>query len=963
LTRSRLERLAHGKQLVILDGPSGYGKTTFGEQLLTAAELARARVRLRGSTDAAGLIDAVVRAFRRAGLSDLANSTEGSPDGAVDRLLAALAQRSDPVIIMIDEAQLLTSDGVDALADLASDLPPGCRLIVAGRGIPAHRFQRSCSSVVIGAADLRFEVDEVAEIIGLDPADPLIDDVVRITDRWPAAVALAGANLDSDPSWSPSRPLGERRIVETLLDQLLASLPQTTRRALSSLARLPLLDSEIVEHIGGPAAPAALVEVGLPLQRVGRWSAIPDAIRESLRGGPLEPSVARWVASHYAEVGEVATAISLLSSEGQAEAIAELLAGLHWGQLEEVGLGTLRLLLDMISDHLDEHPRALLNAVWAADRRDPVLKVAWISMGLARLPEGPARRALLAEQAIEAARSGEMALAARQAAQILAGAPAGETITRGRASVAMGMAHAFCSTPAELRKAEVVLDDAIAQFHVAQETRWEAYALERSAYLVAFKRGAYVRAAEQLEASITLGSTESRDRLTALTSYAEVLCTLGRIDEARAAATEALVIGQRWADSLAVGFAAWTLAWIAAYSEDTQATHAALQIVHDNPGPWLDQYAGHEFLVDAALMMTMIDDSCGLGHYLERAKSHMHANDDLLALLNARTEAIDGDPLRALTLLADLEGTAYADPGLAWQRALVSAVAELRSGNRERAEELVGQALRATDLLGLTDLAERFEGRLVRMLAPVWPRHAGREAKSIVHLTMFGGFSVRRGSEDCTPAAGHGATMIKLLALRGELTAERIIDALWPVADLATGRQRLRNLLNRVRSQSGDIIVRRGDSLSLHPEVVVDVTEFEKAAAEVFATDGPRRAGVARLVLGTCSGELLPSDTYEDWAAGPRERLKRRFLSLVDIVIDDSFERADLDDAVRWLDVAIAVEPLEESRYVRACEALLVQGRRATARQVAGRARAMLEDLGVAPSRPLLVALEAVDAA
>lgn len=204
--------------------------------------------------------------------------------------------------------------------------------------------------------------------------------------------------------------------------------------------------------------------------------------------------------------------------------------------------------------------------------------------------------------------------------------------------------------------------------------------------------------------------------------------------------------------------------------------------------------------------------------------------------------------------------------------------------------------------------------------------------------------------------------MVKLLALRGELAAEQIVDALWPEADLATGRSRLRNLLNRVRSQSGDIIVRRGESLSLHPDVVVDVAEFEKAAAEVFKTDGPRRAGAAQLVLAAHSGELLPADAYEDWAAAPRERLKRRFLSLIDIEIDDSFDRADLDDAVRWLDVAIDVEPLEEERYVRACEALLVQGRRATAREVGERALMMLHDLGVSPSARLRAVLETIDA-
>ncbi len=492
--------MARGKQVVILDGPGGYGKTTFGEQLLTSAELAAARVRLTGASDGAGLVEAIVRASRRAGLSDLAKSAEGSSDGAIDRLLGALSQRADPVVLMVDEAHLLSPDGVDTLADLASDLPSPCRLIIAGRRIPAGRYGRPGRMVVIDATALRFDIDEIADLVGADAADPLVADIVRATDRWPAAVALAVANLDSDPSWSPDTRAGQRRIVESLLDQLLSTLSPAMRAALSTLARFPLMDAEIIEHVGGAEAPAVLFEIGLPMQQTGRWSVISDAIRESLRADETpDAALSRWVASHYVDAGELAVAVSLLAGEGQSVAIAELLAGRHWSEFEALGLGTVRVLIEMIDREIVEHPQALLNAVWAADRRDHVLKTTWIANGLAAFPEGAARRALLAEDAIEAARSGDMAAAESRAAETLDCAAPDEGITRGRASIAKGMAHAFRSTPSELRKAEVALDDAIAHFRVAGETRWEAYALERSAYLVSFKRGAFTRAAEQLE--------------------------------------------------------------------------------------------------------------------------------------------------------------------------------------------------------------------------------------------------------------------------------------------------------------------------------------------------------------------------------------------------------------------------------------------------------------------------------
>ncbi len=963
LVRDRLERMTRGRQIVVLDGPGGYGKTTFGEQLLTAAELAAARVRLARATDGPGLLDAIVRACRRAGLSDLASSTEGAPEGAVDRMLAALSQRADPVVLLVDEAQLLTADGMETLVDLAVDLPNRCRLIIAGRRLPNRTYGRPGSTVVIDAAALRFDASDVALLLGIDVGDPLVVDVMRVTDGWPAAVGLAAANRESDPSWSPALASGERKIVESLLDQLLAALTPSQRDALADLARFPLIDNDIVEHIGGHETATTLLEIGLPMQQVGRWSIIPDALREALRlDRTPQPSLTRWIAFRYADAGELAVATSVLASEGQLDTLAELLASRHWSDLEALGLGTVRVLIEMIGDQITGHPQALLNAVWAADRRDHVLKMQWVNQGLTMMEVGPHRRALIAESAIEAARAGDWEATQVLAAQAVDGALADERIVRGRAGIASGMAHAFRSTPTALHSAQVALDEATANLRLAGEPRWEAYALERSAYLVEFKRGAYARSAEQLEAAITMNRTESRDRLTTLTSYAETLAWLGRTEEARAAATEALTIGRRWGDPLAIGFAAWTLAWLAAFQEDAAATHASLKIVDDNPGPWLNQFAGHEFLVDAALMMTLIDDSDGQRRYRDRAIAHDSPNDELLNYLDARLAAIEGDAERAVVLLDALEGTAYADPGLGWQRALVKAVAELRSGHDDRARRYVDEALHATEQLGLPDLPERTEGRLVRMLAPVWPRDSDRAATSSTQLVMLGGFGLRRGAEDCTPSSGNAATLVKLLALRGQMAVEQMIDLMWPEADAATGRSRLRNLLNRVRTQSGDVVERDGESLLLHPDVVVDIHDFEKAAADAFQMDGPRRAGAARLVLAAHSGELLPADAYEDWAAGPRERLKRRFLSLVDIVIDDSFDKGDLDDAVRWLDVAIAAEPLEEARYIRACEALLVQGRRATARSVGERARSMLHDLGLPPSPQLRTVMRSIDA-
>ena len=108
------------------------------------------------------------------------------------------------------------------------------------------------------------------------------------------------------------------------------------------------------------------------------------------------------------------------------------------------------------------------------------------------------------------------------------------------------------------------------------------------------------------------------------------------------------------------------------------------------------------------------------------------------------------------------------------------------------------------------------------------------------------------------------------------------------------------------------------------------------------------------------AGELLPGDPYADWAAAPRERIRRQHLALVDLVTRHCLETRELDEALRLLDVAIEVEPYEVWRYRAAAEALRTQGRPAASAQLAARGLALLDDLGL-PGDPQLETLASQD--
>ena len=102
------------------------------------------------------------------------------------------------------------------------------------------------------------------------------------------------------------------------------------------------------------------------------------------------------------------------------------------------------------------------------------------------------------------------------------------------------------------------------------------------------------------------------------------------------------------------------------------------------------------------------------------------------------------------------------------------------------------------------------------------------------------------------------------------------------------GRRRLRNLLNRVRATCGELVARDGEALVLAPDADVDARGFEDAAAAVGWRRTGERAGLARAALARYEGELLPADRYEAWASAPRERLRRRYLDLLDLLADDA---------------------------------------------------------------------------
>jgi DNA-binding SARP family transcriptional activator len=205
--------------------------------------------------------------------------------------------------------------------------------------------------------------------------------------------------------------------------------------------------------------------------------------------------------------------------------------------------------------------------------------------------------------------------------------------------------------------------------------------------------------------------------------------------------------------------------------------------------------------------------------------------------------------------------------------------------------------------------------------------------------------------------------LLKFLAVSGgRVHTDEAIEALWPEIDPESGRNRLRTVLGRLRAAAGDLINRDDESLALGDLVDSDIARFQAEARKALAIGVTNsRAGIAlaRAAIVRYRGDLLPDDPYEPWAAGPRERLRRRGLALLDLCARDAAAHHQLDEACRFLERAIDLAPYEEERFLTMADHRLAQGRRGSAIAVLARARAALAELGL-PATPALIDLERI---
>ena len=226
--------------LVVITAPTGYGKTT------TMAQWARSDSRCVGWVLLDELDNDPVRFVRHLALAldriealgdEVMDSLIGPAPGlgvVVPRLARSLRDGRSPFVLFIDDVHLLVNPAsLEVLRTLVTRLPFGSQVVVGGRSTPdlsTARLRLEERVRHVGPDELAMDLGEAEQLYRFlggdaDPSD--LPTLLRITEGWPAGIALAA--LASKGGRDASKPLAtfggdHRYVAEYLRDELLDSL-------------------------------------------------------------------------------------------------------------------------------------------------------------------------------------------------------------------------------------------------------------------------------------------------------------------------------------------------------------------------------------------------------------------------------------------------------------------------------------------------------------------------------------------------------------------------------------------------------------------------------------------------------------------------------------------------------------------------------------------------------------------
>jgi LuxR family transcriptional regulator, maltose regulon positive regulatory protein len=179
----------------------------------------------------------------------------------LDTMFAEQPRRADPVVVVLDDAHVLTDACVlGGLDRVVTRWSSRVRLVVAARSVPLlplHRYRLAGQLAELRGGDLAMTGGEAAELLRAHGVTLSVEDVTRLTARtegWTGGLRLAALRLmeSSTPAEvALELALDHGSIGEYLVEEVLSVLSPDTRRVLVATSLLDEVTAEAAEALSG----------------------------------------------------------------------------------------------------------------------------------------------------------------------------------------------------------------------------------------------------------------------------------------------------------------------------------------------------------------------------------------------------------------------------------------------------------------------------------------------------------------------------------------------------------------------------------------------------------------------------------------------------------------------------------------------------------------------------------------
>ncbi|MEV6489103.1 AAA family ATPase, partial [Actinoplanes sp. NPDC051633] len=387
--RRLIDVLGEGTPLVVVVAPAGWGKTTLltdwahtvtgaggtGVGWLTLDEADDEPSRFW--TYFVSAIRVADGTLGEAALAALRVPAVDPLEAALPTLLNDLATRPGQLTVVVDDLHVIRDRRIhEGLEFLLAYLPPGVRLVLAGRSdppLPLARLRARGDLTEIRAADLRFTAGEASPLVAAvsrrdtqrnELPDDVVQEVVTRTEGWAAGLKLVALTLRGTPARTPDVAVpadDDRHVVDYLTAEVIDRLTPGERDF--------LLGTSVLDRLSGPLCDFTLerrdsVRTLAELERADLFLVALDArrtwyryhrlfreaLRRELRGTrpSEEPALLLRAAAWHRSAGDREGAFRCLVAAGDPVAAAELLADSDDDFMARGALGTFLRLADAL---------------------------------------------------------------------------------------------------------------------------------------------------------------------------------------------------------------------------------------------------------------------------------------------------------------------------------------------------------------------------------------------------------------------------------------------------------------------------------------------------------------------------------------------------------------------------------------------------------------------------------------